>query len=95
MSNFSDFMKESNQRNSESDKVKTNQEMEKMIDQYSALSENDLMQEFIKKTVEQKRNGRLNSVELNNIKSKISPMLNDEQNKKLNELIMMVDGIEK
>lgn len=94
MSNFSDFMKESNQRNSESDKVKTNQEMEKMIDQYSALSEQDLMQEFIKKTVEQKRNGRLNSEELNNIKSKISPMLNDEQNKKLNELIMMVNGVE-
>jgi len=94
MSNFSDFMKESNQRNSESDKVKTNQEMEKMIDQYSALSENELMQEFIKKTVEQKRNGRLNSEELNNIKSKISPMLNDEQNKKLNELIMMVNGVE-
>ncbi|MBE5735928.1 MAG: hypothetical protein E7356_01020 [Clostridiales bacterium] len=87
-------MKESNQRNSESDKVKTNQEMEKMIDQYSALSENELMQEFIKKTVEQKRNGRLNSEELNNIKSKISPMLNDEQNKKLNELIMMVNGVE-
>ena len=94
MSNFSDFMKESNQRNSESDKVKTNQEMEKMIDQYSALSENELMQEFIKKTIEQKRNGRLNSEELNNIKSKISPMLNDEQNKKLNELIMMVNGVE-
>lgn len=90
MANFSDFVKmENSNANVHNNEVNKDQ-LEKMIDDYSKLSENDLMKEFIKLTLEKKKNGTLNDDELENIKNTIIPFLNEDQKNNLNKLLNMV-----
>ena len=100
MSNFSVFMNFSTGEN-----VGANKQMERedinannhvsdrlqaMIEEYSGLSENELLKEFLSKTIERKMKGDLSNDELEKIKETISPMLNDLQKNKMNELFEMV-----
>ena len=69
------------------------EELKKMIDDYSGLSEDSLMKEFLKLTMEKKRRGDLTDNELDNLKSTIKPMLNSDQYQKLNQLLEMVKNV--
>ena len=68
MGNFSDFLNNkrhkgqddiSSKNNSEK-KTYTNEDLESMINKYSSFSQDKLMSEFIKLTLEKKRKGELN-----------------------------------
>ena len=93
MSNFSDYIKEENNRVEEKiDKTKK-QNYEEMINKYSSYSKNDLMSEFIKITLEKKKKGELTSGELNNLKTTILPFLNSEQKENLDKILQMVENV--
>lgn len=93
MSNFSDYIKEENNRVEEKiDKTKK-QNYEEMINKYSSYSKNDLMSEFIKITLEKKKKGELSISELNNLKSTILPFLNSEQKENLDKILQMVENV--
>ena len=97
MANFSDYVKnENNNINSDNtyrDNVNKNEKLEEMIENYSKLSENDLMKEFMRLTLEKKKNGNLSDKELENIKNTILPFLNNEQKDNLEKLIKMVKNV--
>lgn len=95
MSSFNDFIKD----NKDSESVKDtytedrNKKLEDKINEYQKLSSNELMQEFIKLTIEKKRNGELTKNELENIKQAIIPYLSEEQRQSLQNLLDMVDNV--
>ena len=64
-----------------------------MINEYSKLSRNELMNEFIKLTIDKKKRGELSDSELTSIKKTIIPYLNDEQKIMLEKLLSMVENV--
>ena len=60
------------------------------INQYKDLSHEQLMQKLFSEATKLKQNGSLNENSLNALKSTLSPMLNDEQRKMLENLINMI-----
>ena len=98
MGNFSDFVNIENNKKMDSKKMDTNEKvsednLKKMVDKYSGLSNDELMREFVKLTTEKKRNGELGKSELSNIKNTIMPYLDENQKAKLNSIIDMVDNV--
>lgn len=97
MSNFSDFI--NNYESKKTEKTNTNksnpskEELQKMIDEYSSFSEDKLLKEFIKLTIEKKSKGELTEKDIIQMKSTIEPFLNSEQKQKLNDLIQMVKNV--
>ena len=67
--------------------------LEDLIDKYSSLDSNSLMQEFIKLTLEKKKRGELSSSEINNLKNMLLPYLNEEQRKNLERLLNVVNNV--
>ena len=94
MKHFSDFINENKeQTNFNKEDIKDNEQLEDMIDKYSAYSSDQLMSEFMKLTIEKKKRGELNKNELMSIKETIAPMLNAEQKSNLDKIINMVDNV--
>ena len=93
MSNFSDYIKEENNRFEEKVSVTEKQNLEDLINKYSSYSKNDLMSEFLKMTLEKKKKGELSSSEINNLKSTIVPFLNSEQKENLDKILQMVENV--
>ena len=88
MSKFSDYINDSDMRETATDKTKSDYQY--MIDKYSKLSSNELMQEFIKLTAKEKSAGHLSDKKLNGIKDTLKPYLNSEQVSSLDNIINMV-----
>lgn len=59
---------------------------EDLINKYSTYSEDRLMQEFIKLSQEKIKDGTFNR-DISNVYDAISPYLNEEQKKRMNDLI--------
>lgn len=93
MNNFSDFVKNNSFNDKEDEKKENTQKLEDMISNYQQLSQNDLMKNFLKLTIEKKKKGELKKEELEAVKNTLSPMLNDEQRGMLNELLLMVENV--
>lgn len=108
MKNFSDFIFEEeknnssyvnkdNLQNSNETEIKENNlnesDIENLINKYSSYSDNDLMKEFLKMTMERKKTGGLKDDELEVLKSTILPHLNDEQKKSLEYLLEMIRNV--
>lgn len=98
MTNFSDYLKQSTAKNNENKNngkatSKQKEDLEKLIDRYSEYSEDSLMKEFLKLTIEKKSRGELGKGELNKISSMISPMLDESQKQKMKEIIEMVENV--
>ncbi len=89
MGKFSDYNHESDSQNKE----KNEKKYEEMISEYSKLNSNELMQEFLKLTMNQKSKGGLKDTELEGIKNTLYPYLNDEQKSSLNSIINMVKNV--
>ena len=66
-------------------------DIEDQIKKYEKLSQSELMQEFIKESKKQKRNGNLDSEKNNNIKNTLTPFLSSDQQKQLDYLMGMVN----
>jgi len=60
------------------------------INSYKDLSQDELMQKLFSEAAKLKQNGSLNESSLNALKSTLSPMLNDDQRKMLDNLINMI-----
>ena len=95
MKNFSDFINNNREESikTESKKEYSNDDLQSMIDRYSGYSNDALMNEFIRLTLEKKKRGELNSGELEKLKSTIEPMLNQEQKVALENIMNMVKNV--
>ncbi len=103
MSNFSDFL--NNQNNNINNKKEnenytnnqnsnpSNEDLENLINKYSTYSNDDLMKEFLKLTLDKKKKGELKPGELENIKNTIIPFLDENQKQSLNEILKMVENV--
>ena len=60
------------------------------INQYKNLSQDELMSRLMSEATRLKQNGSLNEQSLNSLKSTLSPMLNDDQRRMLDNLINMI-----
>ena len=94
--NFSDYIK--NQNNvSDTNSAKTQnankEDLEKLIEMYSNFSDDKLMSEFIKMTIERKKRGNLDSAEMVRIRSTIEPFLNAEQKQNLNKVFVLINNV--
>ena len=94
--NFSDYIK--SQKKDSYDTVSKNasvkkEELEKLIERYSGLSEDKLISEFIKMTIERKKQGNLDSQEMVRIRSTIEPFLNEQQKQNLNKVFELIDNV--
>lgn len=96
MSNFSEFIDKENKTNSTTNnqKKQSQEYMKSKIEEYSNYSQDRLINDFIKMTIEKKKRGELTDKELNNLKNTISPMLNNEQKETLERLLQMVRNVE-
>ena len=63
------------------------------IDQYSKLSDDQLMNEFFKKSVDLKQTGLLNKTKLDLIKQTLAPYLNEQQIDNLNKILDLVNNV--
>lgn len=97
MSSIKDFIK--NKPNEQTnDNVQTllkdNEEkvesLQENIKKYQNFSQSELMEELFKEAGKLKQIGKLNDNSLNALKSTLSPMLNDQQNAMLDNLLKQI-----
>lgn len=81
-----EYNKTSNNRYSEED-------LYNMIEKYSNYTGNELMREFLKLTLEKKKNGELDNKAIATLKETLTPMLNEEQKDNLNKILEMVENV--
>lgn len=95
MGRFSDYdYNEKECENVGPEKIENSSEMyEKIIDKYSKLSEQELLQEFMNLTVSKKKNGSISGDDLEKMKATLSPYLSDTQKNNLDKIIKLVNDV--
>ena len=98
MGNFNDYLNSSGKNTSKQTENKnserpSNEKLEDMINEYQKLNSNELMNEFIKLTIEKKKKGELKKEELDSIRQTIVPYLNGEQKTMLEKLLDLVENV--
>lgn len=93
MGNFSDYINSTNIDDEKNIKNNKNEKLEDLIENYSKLSDNDLMKEFLKLTIERKKQGSLSDGELETLKSTILPYLDEKQKNTLENLLEMIKNV--
>ena len=68
--------------------------MKSKIEEYSGYSQDRLINDFVKLTMEKKKRGELSEKELISLQNTIAPMLNNEQKESLEKLLQMVRNVE-
>ena len=66
------------------------QDIQNRLNKYQNMSENQLQAELFKEATRQKQNGNLDEKKLNDIKNTLSPMLDESQKNRLEDLIKML-----
>ncbi|MCH5278708.1 MAG: hypothetical protein J1E60_02865 [Christensenellaceae bacterium] len=61
-----------------------------LINRYSGKSDNELMSELLQVTSQQKRNGTLDTAQIDAAANSILPMLNEEQVRKLQSILNQI-----
>ena len=89
MANFSDY----NWNKENNEQKLSEQDLEKLIDKYSELDNVTLMKEFLKITLEKKKQGKLSDSELSVLKNSILPYLNESQKQSLNSILEIVKNV--
>ena len=89
MANFSDY----NWNKENNEQKLSEQDLEKLIDKYSELDNDTLMKEFLKITLEKKKQGQLSDSELSVLKNSILPYLNESQKQSLNSILEIVKNV--
>ena len=67
-------------------------EYQEIINKYKDMDQNSLMASLFKEAAKLKREGKLDTNTLNNLKQTISPFLNNEQKKMLDELLIAINN---
>lgn len=96
MSKFSDYkeLPQENYEKSNSSSTRVSEKnYEELIHKYSALSNEELMKEFLNLTAREKGEGKLKEGELESIKNTLSPYLDDTQKNSLDNLLNMVRDV--
>lgn len=96
MRNFSDYINSPESEVNKKSKNMSNEntvDLEKLIDKYSSLSDNDLMKEFVKMTIERKKQGNLSNAELENLKNTIVPYLNESQKETMGKILELIKNV--
>lgn len=95
MGNFSDYIKSTNLADDKinAESKNNNEKLEQLIDDYSKLSDDDLMREFLKLTIERKKQGNLNDGELEILKNTIMPYLDEKQINTLENILEMIKNV--
>ena len=101
MYKFSDFVNSESVENVKVNNTNTNtnkndldqNDMEQLINKYSAYNQNELMNEFMRLTLEKKKKGELGQKELSDLRQTIIPFLNDDQKNNLEKIMNMVDNV--
>lgn len=96
MGNFSDYIKNNNENKNikqNTNKKLDEQDLEKLIDKYSDMNSDALLQEFMRMTIEKKRRGELTNSELENIKNTMLPYLNENQKNSLAKMMEMIKNV--
>ena len=88
---FSDYIKNEN-NNSNSNNIGSDN-IESFYNKYKDLSDNELLNEFVKQSHNLKQKGGLSDDKISNIKSTIFPYLNEEQKLKFEQLMKMVCNV--
>lgn len=86
---FKHFAKE-NEKIREDNPKKT-QEYEEILNKYKNMNQNDLMSNLMTEASKLKREGKLDSSSLSNLKSTLAPFLNNDQQELLNNLINTIN----
>ena len=89
MAKFSDY----NWNKENNEQKLSEQDLEKLIDKYSELDNDTLMKEFLKITLEKKKQGKLSDSELSVLKNSILPYLNESQKQSLNSILEIVKNV--
>ena len=87
---FRSFSKEQSQHGTQVNKENTEQ-YEEIINKYKSMNSNDLMQNLILEASKLKKEGKLDSSSLSNLKSSLAPFLNHEQKEMLDNLINIIN----
>lgn len=82
-----------NEYNNTSKNRYSEEDLYNMIEKYSTYSSNELMREFLKLTLEKKKNGELDNKAIVTLKETLTPMLNEEQKDNLNKILEMVENV--
>ena len=90
MTKFSEYIKKDLPKDNPLDDVQK-AEINDAINKYSGYSNDELMAEFVKQTNAQKQAGNYDSKKMENVKNTLMPYLNAEQQKRLNEIMKMVE----
>ncbi len=95
MSKFSEYSFDENrcQESEVRDAKNDSEKYEKIIDKYSKLSEQELLQEFISLTASKKKMGTLGNDELEKIKGTLSPYLSNTQKMNLDRVIDVIKDV--
>ena len=75
--------------NDNKDKISEYQEI---INKYKDMNQNDLMKSLFDEASKLKKEGKLDANTLNNLKQTISPFINNEQKKMLDELLIAINN---
>ncbi|MDR1906181.1 MAG: hypothetical protein LBQ27_04605 [Clostridiales bacterium] len=81
---FKSFIK--NRKLSDKDK-QSEQEIKEKIKKFEGKSKSDIMSELVAAVEKGKRDGTLNAAELENFYNRAAPMLNEDQRKKMRDII--------
>lgn len=92
MGNFSDYINKVEPENKKNNKINT-EDLEKLIDKYSEYESDALLKEFLKMTLDRKKQGNLKDGELENIKNTIAPYLDSNQKQSLEKLLDMIKNV--
>lgn len=79
-----------NSRNKNMNEEEIIDTVKKVTKQYEGKSQQELMGEILKQANQGKKDGSVNLNELEKMTHQIAPMLNSEQQKKLNEIMDMI-----
>ena len=78
-----DLLKKAQEMGADNAQIDQAKKMKKQMDRYEGKSEDELMQELLRVTREQKQKGGLDANSIANFKKSLWPMLNDQQRQKL------------
>lgn len=85
---FKNFAKENEKTQKTSDKT---HEYEEILNKYKNMNQSDLMSNLMNEATKLKKEGKLDSNSLSNLKSTLAPFLNSEQQTMLNNLINTIN----
>jgi hypothetical protein len=88
---FKTFAKENNTEKIFNEHKEEASKYEDILNKYKNMSQNDLMSNLFQEATKLKSEGKLDSNSLNNLKSTLSPFLNQEQQEMLNSLVKAIN----